>query len=87
MRGDDGHVVDVDPGFDRAARAARRSKGDPADLDRARDDWEPTVCAGCGQDHPEPWSVRLKRAGSDVEARCSACGGLAARYSTGVWSS
>lgn len=87
MRGDDGHMADVDPSFDRSARSARRSRGDYVDLGQARNDWEPTVCAGCGRDHPGLRSVRLKRAGNDIEARCSSCGGLAARYSTGVWSS
>jgi len=87
MRDDYGHAADADLGFGRFARPMRQSKGSSVDLHEARDAWEPTVCPGCGRDHSDPLSVRLKRAGSDVVARCSSCGIIAARYTAGVWSS
>lgn len=56
-------------------------------LDDARAAWEPVVCPRCGEDHPDTSRVRLRRTTNGIEARCSACGAVAARYAAGVWSS
>lgn len=87
MRSNRGRAADVDDGVEFDGRGGRRSKADSPDLDEARESWEPIVCPECGTDHPNTLSVRLKRTGREIEARCSECGAIAARYTSGVWSS
>jgi len=67
-------------------RTLRRTRPTAPDVDEARLVWEPVVCPGCGIEHPDTVSVRLRRSGPEIEARCSDCGAVAARYTVGVWS-
>ena len=75
---------DVEP--DHAGRLPRRSRTTAPDIEEARLAWEPVVCPECGTDHPDTVAIRLRRSGPEVEARCSDCGAVAARYTDGVWS-
>ncbi|MBX6343199.1 MAG: hypothetical protein IRY97_12125 [Thermomicrobiaceae bacterium] len=69
------------------SRPLRRGKSAGVDLSEARRAWEEIVCPHCNADHPDTLTVRMRRVGSEIEARCSHCGGVAARYIDGVWSS
>lgn len=86
MRANRGRVAEVDEVED-GGRAGRRGRGTNVDIEAARLAWEPIVCPECGTDHPDTISVRLKRVGREVVARCSDCGAIAARYTGEVWNS
>ncbi|MFN3336121.1 MAG: hypothetical protein ACK42I_01295 [Thermomicrobium sp.] len=58
----------------------------PVSLEDARQAWEPVVCPQCGRRHADTRTVRLRRTGRTVEARCAACGTITAVYADGVWS-
>ena len=75
---------DVDTGH--GGRTLRRSRPATPDVDEARLAWEPVVCPECGTDHSDTVSVRIRRSGPEIEARCSDCGAVTARYTAGVWS-
>lgn len=77
--------IESDAGY--APRPARRAKGVVASLDQARSSWEPVICPECGADHSSTLTIRMKRSGQGIDARCSDCGAIAARYVAGVWSS
>jgi len=66
---------------------ARRNRARQERLDDARATWEPVVCWQCGAEHRDTSRVRLRRTTHVIEARCSLCGAVAARYAAGVWSS
>lgn len=87
MRTNPGRRIQVDDEIEDAARPVRRHKGEDANVAEARATWEPIVCPACDADHPTTAGIRLKRAGAGIEARCSECGSVAARYIAGVWSS
>lgn len=87
MRTNRGWTADSDSDMEYSGRSMRRIKSGAADLDEAREAWEPIVCPACGAEHPDTLSVRLKRSGRQVQARCSDCGAVAARYASGVWTS
>ncbi|MDI3339481.1 MAG: hypothetical protein QJR03_02995 [Sphaerobacter sp.] len=76
-----------DDGVEPDVRTARRARAGSPDLDDARDLWEPIVCPACGAEHPDTVSVRLRRTGGSIEARCADCGAVAARFTGGLWSS
>lgn len=87
MRHDRGSIHDTDGHTPPGLRAVRRARASSPDLELARDLWEPIVCPECGTDHPDTVSVRLKRTRSSIEARCSECGAVAARFTAGLWTS
>jgi len=80
--------------FDREAwdavhqQARRRNPAGrrPVSLEDARQAWEPVVCPHCGLRHSDTRTVRLRRTGRTVEARCAACGAISAVSADGVWS-
>ncbi len=87
MRGDRGRQRDIDVYVEPEPRAARR-KAEPApNISSVRDEWEPTICAECGTEHPDTTNVRVRRSGNEYDARCLVCGAITARYIAGVWSS
>lgn len=86
MKSRRGRVLEQDLQAGHGARTARRSRPSTPDVDEARLAWEPVVCPECGIDHPDPISVRLRRSGPEIEARCSDCGAVTARFTAGVWS-
>ncbi|MCX7623603.1 MAG: hypothetical protein RMK01_08995 [Thermomicrobium sp.] len=86
----DDPMLDFDDEWDavgRASRHRRLARRDAVSLEDARRLWEPVVCPACGARHVDTRSVRLRRAGRTVEARCGACGTVAAVYAHGVWTS
>lgn len=85
MRGYRGYDASLDDELEIEARPARRANGGASVRD-ARNAWEPIVCPDCGADHPDTGSVRLKRTGNGIEARCDQCNSIAAHYVAGVWS-
>lgn len=87
MRTNRGRAADLYDDSQDDTRRARRPKPGGADLAEARAAWEPIVCPSCGTDHSDVLSIRLRRAGRAIEARCSGCGAIAARYAAGVWNS
>jgi RNase P subunit RPR2 len=87
MREDRGRQRDVDEFVDFESRYARRKVEAAPNLSSVRGEWEPTVCPQCGTEHPDTSNVRVRRSGQEFEARCTACGTIAARYVAGVWSS
>ncbi len=72
---------------DRPARHRRLARRETVSLEEARRLWEPVVCPACGSRHADTRSVRLRRTGRTVEARCGACGAVAAVFAGGVWTS
>lgn len=72
---------------DRPARHRRLARRETVSLEEARRLWEPVVCPTCGSRHADTRSVRLRRTGRTVEARCGACGAVAAVFAGGVWTS
>ncbi len=87
MRGERGRPRDVDEFDDPEPRSARR-KADPIpNTSSVRSEWESTVCPECGAELPDSTNVRVRRASDGYEARCLACGAVAALYVDGIWSS
>lgn len=87
MRGDRGRQWDSDIYVDPEPRISRRKTESAPSVSSVRYEWEPTVCPQCGAEHPDASNVRIRRAGQEFEARCLACGTVAARYVDGFWSS
>jgi hypothetical protein len=73
--------------FGRPARHRRFARSETVSLEEARRLWEPVVCASCGVRHPDPRTVRFRRTGRTVEARCTTCGAVTAVFAGGVWTS
>ena len=73
--------------FDRPARHRRLVPRETVSPDEARRLWEPVVCPSCGARHADPRTLRLRRSGRTVEARCGACSVIAAVFASGVWTS
>jgi RNase P subunit RPR2 len=87
MRGDRWRQRDTDVYVDPEPRISRRKAESAPSVSSVRNEWEPTVCPECGTEHPDTSNVRVRRTGQDYEARCLACGTVAARYIGGIWSS
>lgn len=87
MRRNRGLARDDDGAMASGVRSVRRARASSNDLELARELWEPIVCPECGTDHPDTVAIRLKRTGNSIEARCSDCGAVAARFTAGLWTS
>ena len=90
MRTNRGRGVDLDLDLEmevrRESRSTRHASGHSADVQAARDAWEPIVCPHCGEDHPDLRGIRIKRLGRGFVARCTGCGNVAGTFVEGVWS-
>lgn len=89
MKRQRGHRLDVmfEEEEDFEPVRVRKNRARNESMDDARAAWEPVVCSQCGEDHPDTSRVRLRRTTHGIEARCSVCGAVAARYAAGVWTS
>ncbi len=73
--------------FGRPRRHRPTARRDASSPEEARRWWEPVVCPRCGREHLTTRTVRLRRAGGTIEARCTGCGSVAAVFTGGVWTS